>query len=75
MAFERKPLGLPYVYQGRSIVLRIMQPDLIAEVDGIQVGQFWRDFEAGLAAGKRHVDEEVKEEEKLKAAKAARRKK
>lgn len=73
MTVLRKQLGEPYVYKGKSIVLRIMVPDLLCEVDGIQVGQFWRDWEAGLAAGKRHVDE--MEKEAAKAAEARRRKK
>lgn len=77
MTFERKAIGEPYSYKGRKIVLRIVQPDLLCEVDGRQVGSFWLDWESGLAAGKRHIDDEEKAaaEAAAKTAKAKRGKK
>ena len=71
MALERKIVGKPEKYRGRTITIRYMGPDLLCEVDGIELSGFFVDVEAARSGGQRYVDAEIKAEEEA-AAKAQR---
>jgi len=60
MALERKVIGDPISYLGSQIVARFVGPDLLSEVDGTELGGFYMDLEAARAAGKRHIDAQIK---------------
>jgi hypothetical protein len=63
-AFERRQVGKPELYHGRKLIARYMGPDLLAYVNDVELGGFYTDVEAARAAGRRHVDAEIKEEAK-----------
>lgn len=71
MAIERKVVGEPAQYQGRTITARHMGPDLLGYVDDVELSGFYLDVEAVRAAGRRYVDAELKaeDERQRKAAK------
>lgn len=62
--FQRPQVGDAERYQGRRLVARYMGPDLLGYVDGVQLSGFYLDVEAALRAGRRYVDEQIKEEKK-----------
>lgn len=47
-------------YQGRRLSARHMGPDLLAYVDDMELSGFYVDASSAIAAGKRHVDAELK---------------
>jgi hypothetical protein len=61
---ERKQVGKPVMYEGRKIIVRYMGPDLLTYVDDIELGGFYLNSEAAIGAGKRHIDAEIKAEQK-----------
>lgn len=64
MALIRKQVGDAERYEGRRIVARFMGPDLLAYVNDIELASFYINVESAIAAGRRYVDEEIKEEAK-----------
>lgn len=75
MAFERKAIGEPVPYEGSFIQVRHMGPDLLAEVDGIELAGFYIDSEAAVLAGTKYIDSQKKAAaETLEAARKAKRK-
>lgn len=71
MSLIRKVVSKPEEYRGRTITIRHMGPDLLCEVDGIELSGFFIDTEAARAGGQRHIDAEIKAKEEA-AAKAKR---
>lgn len=72
MAIERKVVGEPVQYQGRTITARYMGPDLLGYVDDMELSGFFLDLAAVRAAGQRHVDAEIKAEQEREAVRIAR---
>jgi histidinol-phosphate/aromatic aminotransferase/cobyric acid decarboxylase-like protein len=68
VAFERKQVGDAERYHGRRLHASFMGPDLLANVNGVELPAFYLTVEAAIAAGRRYVDDQVREEAK-KAAK------
>ena len=62
--YKRPVVGDPFEYKGRTIVIRHLGPDLLCEVDGSELGGFYRGAEAARAAGIRHVEHLIKEANK-----------
>jgi hypothetical protein len=54
---ERKRIGEVECYRGHEIEARYMGPDLLAYVDGSQVGCYWIDAESARAGARRYVDQ------------------
>jgi hypothetical protein len=74
MAIERKQVGETETYHGRKLRARFMGPDLLGFVGDMELSGFFLDVEAAHAAGRRHVDAEIKaEQEAAKAAEKARK--
>lgn len=71
MALTRKQVGETEVYHGRKLTAQFMGPDLLAFVDDVELSGFYQDVEAARAAGRRHVDAELRAEEE--AARGSRR--
>lgn len=67
MTVERKVIGEPQVYKGRTITAKFIGPDLLGYVDDIELSGFFLDTEAVQAAGERYIDAEIKAEEEKKA--------
>lgn len=63
---QRKQVGDAERYHGRRLTAHYMGPDLLSQVDGVEMSGFYRDVESALAAGRRYVDAQIKEEEKRK---------
>ena len=62
MAIERKQVGDAERYLGRRLTAHYMGPDLLARVDGVELANFYVGVEAAIAAGRRYVDDQVKEQ-------------
>jgi hypothetical protein len=69
MPIERKQVGPTETYHGRELRARYMGPDLLGFVNDMELSGFFLDVEAAHAAGRRHVDAEIKAEKEA-AAKA-----
>lgn len=67
-SLQRRQVGDAERYHGRRLTAHYMGPDLLAFVDGVELGGFYRDVEAALAAGRRHVDAEIKAQKKQEGA-------
>lgn len=61
MPLNRKSIGGPVQYKGHTIQPKYIGPDLICEVDGQEIANFYLDAEAARNAGKRYVDQIEKE--------------
>jgi hypothetical protein len=61
----RPLIGAPVIYHGRKIEVRHMGPDLLCEVDGVDMNAFYLDAPAAVAGGKRYVDAVLKIEADL----------
>jgi hypothetical protein len=61
---ERKQVGDAERYHGRRIHASYMGPDLIANVNGVELPGFYLTVEAAIAGGRRYVDDQIKEEAK-----------
>jgi len=57
---ERKQVGPTETYHGRKLTARYMGPDVLGYVDDMELSGFFLDVEAAHAAGRRHVDAEIK---------------
>jgi hypothetical protein len=64
VALIRKQVGDAERYQGRRLVARHMGPDLLAYVNDVELASFYINVESAIAAGRRYVDDEIKEETK-----------
>jgi len=60
---ERKTIGETEHYKGHEIEVRYMGPDLLAYVDGQEVGNFYLTAEYARAAGRRYIDQQEKEKQ------------
>lgn len=67
MSFTRKQVGDAERYHGRRLHASSMGPDLLSNVDGVELPAFYLSVEAAIAAGRRYVDDQIKEEAKRKA--------
>lgn len=47
-------------YQGRTLEARYMGPDLLAFVEGAELGSFYIDAQAAIEGGQRFVDADIK---------------
>lgn len=59
---ERRLIGEPEQYRGATIEARRMGPDLLAYVDGVELPNFYLNTEAVRVAGRKYVDQRLKEE-------------
>ena len=57
----REHVGKAELYRNHAIQAVYMGPDLLVEVDTVELGNFYLTREAALAAGRRYVDEKLKE--------------
>lgn len=64
MAIERKAVGAPLQHRGSVIQARHMGPDLLVEVDGETLPNFYLDPTSAHKAGVRYVDDRIKAREK-----------
>jgi hypothetical protein len=63
----RPLIGQPEMYLGRKIEVRHVGPDVLCEVDGVDLGSFFLNQPAAIEGGKRYVDAVVRaEQEKQK---------
>jgi hypothetical protein len=67
MALIRKQVGDAERYEGRRLVARFMGPDLLAYVNDVELASFYINVESAIAAGRRYVDDEIKEAAKRAA--------
>ena len=65
MSFVRPLIGEPVKHKGRTIEVRHMGPDLLCEVDGVDLGAFYLNSEAAVAGGRRYIDLIVRTEQEL----------
>lgn len=70
MSIQRRQVGSTELYHGRKLTARYLGPDLLAYVDDVELNAFYTDVESARAAGRRHVDAEIKEEEKRRSRQA-----
>jgi hypothetical protein len=49
------------VYKTRTITVRHMGPDLLSYVGDIELPNFYWDTQAAVSAGKRYINEEIRE--------------
>jgi len=61
---QRPTIGEPVEYRGKKIEVRHMGPDLLAYVDGEELPNFYVDADSARAAGRRYIDQILKEKEK-----------
>jgi hypothetical protein len=61
---ERKQVGDAERYHGRRLHASYMGPDLLSNVDGVELPAFYLSVEAAIGAGRRYVDDQIKEEKK-----------
>lgn len=73
MSIERKVIGEPRKYRGRTITVRHMGPDLLCEIDSIELSGFFIDVKSAVAGGERYIDAQIKAAEE--AAKDQQRRK
>lgn len=65
MSLTRKQVGDAERYHGAKLTAHYLGPDLLCCVDGTELsGTFYTNVEAALAAGRRYVDAQIKEEKK-----------
>lgn len=60
MSFERKQVGETETYKGHEIKVRYIGPDLLGEVDGLEMPNFYLNAEAARNACKNYIDETIK---------------
>lgn len=65
-ALIRKQSGATQMYHGRKLTAHFLGPDLLAMVDGVELGGFYLTAEDARKAGRRHVDAQIKEEQREK---------
>ena len=65
MSIERKTVATSH-YKGHTIKVKFLGPDLICEVDGKELPNFYLNAEATRLAGERHIDELEKVKNKTK---------
>lgn len=63
---ERKSVGEPYMYRGYKITATHLGPDLLGQIDGQEMSNFYMDLAAVRKAGSRNVDQMIKEKEEKK---------
>lgn len=63
---NRKPVGEPYMYRGYKITATFIGPDLMGQIDGEEMPNFYMDLAAVRRAGSRNVDLKIKEREEKK---------
>lgn len=63
-AVTRRPVGDPVLYRGSSIIARYIGPDLLCEVDGNELPNFYINRTAAINAGQRFIDARASEREK-----------
>jgi hypothetical protein len=63
---KRRQVGDAERYHGRRLHAAHMGPDLLSYVDDVELGGFYLNVEAALAAGRRYVDGQIKEEKSRK---------
>lgn len=61
---KRRQVGDAERYHGRRLSAHFLGPDLLGYVDDIELSGFYLNVEAALAAGRRYVDDQIKEEAK-----------
>lgn len=64
MSIQRRQVGKTELYEGRELRARYMGPDLLAFVNDVELNGFYLSVEDAHAAGRRHVDAEIKAEKK-----------
>ena len=63
---ERQSVGEPHRYRGFVITATHIGPDLLGQIDGEEMSNFYLDLEAVRKAGERNVDLKIKEREEKK---------
>lgn len=63
---NRKSVGDPYIYRGHRITATHIGPDLLGQIDGEEMPNFYMDLAAVRRAGSRAVDLKIKEQEEKK---------
>lgn len=63
---DRKPVGEPYIYRGHKITATFIGPDLLGQIDGEEMPNFYMDLAAVRKIGARNVDLKIKEQEEKK---------
>lgn len=63
---NRNPVGEPYIYRGYKITATFIGPDLLGQIDGEEMPNFYMDLAAVRRAGSRNVDLKIKEQEEKK---------
>lgn len=58
MPLKRQMVGQPENYQGRTITVRLMGPDLLGYVDDIELSGFFWTAEAARVAARKYIDDE-----------------
>lgn len=63
---NRQPVGEPYIYRGYKITATLIGPDLLGQIDGEEMPNFYMDLQAVRRAAERNVDLKIKEREEKK---------
>jgi hypothetical protein len=58
---QRNTVGQPLEYKGSTILVTLAGPDLLCYVDGTELPNFFLSVKGAHTAGKRYVDEKLKE--------------
>lgn len=58
---KRKQVGDAERYHGRRLYASYLGPDLLANVDDIELPTFFLTVESALSAARKYVDEQIKE--------------
>lgn len=66
MTIDRPMVGDPVRYRDHLITVTHLGPDLLAHVDGAEIGNFYMTRAAAVDAAKGHIDLLEKEKEKKK---------
>lgn len=63
---HRTTVGEPYMYRGFKITATHIGPDLLGQIDGEEMPNFYMDLAAVRKAGSKNVDLKIKEQEEKK---------
>lgn len=63
---NRMLVGEPYIYRGFKITATFIGPDLLGQIDGEEMPNFYMDLAAVRRIGARNVDLKIKEQEEKK---------
>lgn len=57
----KRPLVVGYEERGYEVAIRVLGPDLVVEIDGVETGPFYLNVAAAREGATRTIDQKIKE--------------